>query len=277
MKVDIDEMAECFSQVSLTILDAYKFVREPGEKRLAARTAPSSAIIFPLRGRARMAFDGAPYEMEPGKFFHAGPNMTLDKEVVGQSQWEFVLIHYQIPHSEKGTFAYALSHYELNHGHNPRINDLLQKLCHTCTMPGSLQALRAKSLFFSVMDEVLTCSGNRQRESGRELVEQAMEYINNHYMEQLTIPKLAEQYNLGSKQFAYLFKKHGNISPNDYLISQRVSRAKELLCTTACSISEISDCVGYSDPYYFSKLFKKRTGVSPSTLRIYFEKKYRVI
>ena len=272
MKIDIDAMADCFSRVSFDILNAYKFVIEPGEKHLGTHTAPSSGIIFPLRGRARMTFDGAPYEMEPGRFFHAGPNMTLDKEVVGQSKWEFVLIHYQIDHKDKDKFPYALSHYELDPGHNPRINDMLQKLCNTCTMPGSLQTLRAKSLFFSVMDEVLTCSGNRRTVSGQGMVEQAIEYINNHYMEQLTIPKLAEQHGLGSKQFAYLFQKYANISPNDYLISQRVSRAKELLCTTACSVSEISDCVGYSDPYYFSKLFKKRTGISPSCLRIHFEK-----
>jgi AraC-like DNA-binding protein len=272
VKVDIDDMAECFSRVSFNIVDAYRFVIEPGKKRLATYTAPASGIIFPLRGKARMTFDGVSYEMEPGRFFHAGPSMTLDKEVVGESRWEFVLIHYQVPDSEKYTFPYASSHYELDPGYSPRINDLLQRLCHTCTMPGNLQALRAKSLFLSVMDEVLTCSTNRRNESGQALVEQAMEYMNSHYMEQLTIPKLAGQYGLGSKQFAYLFQKHVNMSPNEYLISQRVSRAKELLCTTTCSVSEVSDCVGYSDPYYFSKLFKKRTGISPSTLRNFFEK-----
>jgi AraC-like DNA-binding protein len=272
MKVDIDDMAEYFSRASFEIVDAYRFVIQPGKKRLATYTAPASGIVFPLRGKARMTFDGVSYEMEPGRFFHAGPRMTLDKEVVGESKWEFVLVHYQIPDSEKNTFPYALSHYELDPGYSPRINDMLQRLCHTCSLPGSLQSLRAKSLFFNVMDEVLTSSASRRRESGLALVEHAMEYMDSHYTEQLTIPKLAGQYGLGSKQFAYLFQKHGNISPNEYLISQRVNRAKELLCTTTCSISEISDCVGYSDPYYFSKLFKKRTGISPSKMRIYFEK-----
>lgn len=272
MKVDIDEMADGFSRVSFDILDACKMVIEPGKKRLGTHTAPASGIVFPLRGRARMTFDGVTYEMEPGRFFHAGPRMKLDKEVVGDSKWEYVLVHYQISDSEKHRFPYALSHYELNPGYSPRINDMLHKLCQTSTIPGSLQALKAKSLFFNVMDEVLTCAGSRRDESGRGVVEQAMEYMNSHYMEQLTIPKMADQYGLGSKQFAYLFQKHAKMSPNEYLIFQRVSRAKELLCTTTCSVTEISDCVGYSDPYYFSKLFKKRTGISPSKMRIYFEK-----
>ena len=272
MKVDIDEMAECFSRVSIDILNAYRIVKDPGVKRLGSHTAPSSGIIFPLRGKARMTFDGVPYEMEPGNFFHAGPNMTLNKEVLGDSQWEFVIIHYQIPDSEKHTFPHALSHFELNPGYNLRINDMLQNLCQTCALPGSLQALRTKSLFFNVIDEVLTRSRTRRQESGQELIIEAMEYMDSHYMEPLTIPKMAGQYGLGSKQFAYLFHKHTKISPNEYLITQRMSRAKELLCTTPFSVTEISDCVGYSDPYYFSKLFKKHTGVSPTALRTYFEK-----
>jgi AraC-like DNA-binding protein/mannose-6-phosphate isomerase-like protein (cupin superfamily) len=272
MKVDIDEIAEGFSKVSLDILDVHRIVIEPGKKRLAVHTAPSSGIIFPLRGKARMTFDGVPYEMEPGRFFHAGPRMSLNKEVIGDSTWEYVLIHYQVSDSEKHKFPHALSHYELDPGYNPKITDMLQRLCHAYTLPGSLQALRTKSLFFNVMDEVLTCSSNRRNDNGQGLIEQAMEYMNSHYMEQLTMPKLAEQFGLSSKQFAYLFQKHGRMSPNEYLISQRISHAKELLFTTACSIAEISDCVGYSDPYYFSKLFKKRIGISPSTLRIHIEK-----
>ncbi|SFL53522.1 helix-turn-helix domain-containing protein [Pelosinus propionicus] len=272
MKVNIDDMADGFSRISFDIIDAGRFAIEPGRKCVATYTAAASGIIFPLRGKARMTFEGVTYEMEPGRFFHAGPKMTLDKEVLGESTWEFVLIHYKIPESEKCTFPYALSHYELNSGYSPRINDMLQRLCHTLRMPSNLQALRAKSLFLSFMDEVLTCSTNREKESGRSLVEQSIEYMDNHYMEQLTIPKLAGQYGLSSKQFAYLFQKHTKMSPNEYLISQRMKRAKELLCTTTCSVSEISDYVGYSDSYYFSKLFKKRTGASPSTLRNFFEK-----
>ncbi|SCM82708.1 Helix-turn-helix, AraC domain-containing protein [uncultured Sporomusa sp.] len=263
MKADIDEMAEYFSRVSLDLVDAYKTVIKPGNKQLGTYTAPASGLVFPLRGRARMTFDGVSYEMGPGRVFHAGPGMTLDKEVVGESEWEFILIHYQISDSDRHAFPYASSHYELEPGYNPQINEMLQRLYKTCAMPGSLQALRAKSLFFTIMDAVLNCYGERRSQSGRELVEQAMEYMNAHYMEQLTIPKLAEQHGLGSKRFAYLFQKHGGMSPNEYLIAQRVKQAKELLCTTACSVTEVALCVGYSDPYYFSKLFKKYTGVSP--------------
>jgi len=272
MKMNIDQMAEYFSRISFDILNAYKIVRDPGQKSLNTYTECSSGIVFPLRGKAMMTFDGIPYEMEPGKIYHAGPKMKLNKKVMGDAKWEFILVHYEIPDSEKQLFPCSVSHYELETGYNPRINDLLQKLCHTVSIPGTLQTLRAKSVFFNVMDAVLSGASHLRKEGGRQVVEQAIEYINNSYMQPLTIPKLAEQYGLGSQQFAYLFQKYAKMSPNEYLISQRMSRARELLCTTTCSVSEISDYVGYSDPYYFSKLFKKRTGISPSALRVYTEK-----
>ncbi len=267
MKVDVDEIAEYFSMISFDIYDVHKTVIEPGRKQLGTYTAPASGLVFPLRGRARMTFNGVTYEMEPGRVFHAGPRMTLDKEVVGEGEWEFILVHYKIADNDKYLFPYASSHYELEPGYTPRISDLLQQFYRTSIVPGRLQALRSKTLFFAIIDEVLTCYGNRRNESSQELVEQVMEYMNAHFMEPLTMPSLAAQYGLNSKQLAYLFQKHAGISPNEYLIEQRISHARQLLCSTGCSVAKVSAYVGYTDPYYFSKIFKKRTGVCPSTLQ----------
>lgn len=272
MNVDINELAHYYAKVNIRIIDVGRAVIPPGKKCFGVRTPPFSGLVFPMRGRARMFFNGVPYEMQYGKVFHAGPNMTLDKEVIGNAEWDFMVIHYLITGNTEGMYSYDAAHFQLETGYNTRINDLLHQLHGSCTTPGSLPELRAKSLFFCIIDEMLTSAGNRRNESGREVVEQAMAYINSHYMELLTIPKLAAQYGLNSKQFAYLFQKHTGMGPNDYLIEHRVRRAKELLCTTACSVAEISACVGYSDPYYFSKLFKKRTGFCPSTLQSYGEK-----
>ncbi|QDR82678.1 AraC family transcriptional regulator [Sporomusa termitida] len=267
MHVDIDQLAGNFSRIKFEIIDVVKVVVPPGKKCFGVFTPPASGLIFPLRGRARMFFDGVPYEMEPGKIFHGGPNIALDKEVVGGAEWNYMVVHYQVDDSAQNQFPQAFSHYQLDAGYSTRINDLLYRLYNVCITPGNLSALQAQSLFFRILDEILTCAGRRHRERGRELVEQAVEYMKNHYMEPLTVAKVASQYGLNSKQFAYLFQKHTGMAPLEFLIEHRLRRARELLYTTACSIADISASVGYSDPYYFSKLFKKRTGFCPSTLR----------
>jgi len=56
-------------------------------------------------------------------------------------------------------------------------------------------------------------------------------------------------------------------SPHAYLIKVRLERAKELLITTSFNVSEISFAVGYENPLYFSRMFKKYTGVSPANYK----------
>lgn len=272
MHVDINELAGNFSRIKFQIIDVVKVKVPPGKKCLGVFTPPVSGLIFPLGGQARMFFDGVPYEMEPGKIFHGAPNSAVDKEVVGNRGWNYMVIHYRVDDSAKLEFPQAFSHYRIDSGYSSRINDLLQQLYNVCITPGNLSALQAQSLFFSILDESLTCAGSRSRQSERtrELVEQAVEYMKNHYMEPLTVSTLAGQYGLTSKQFAYLFQKHTGMAPLEYLIEHRVRRAREMLCTTACSIADVSAGVGYSDPYYFSKLFKQRTGFCPTKLRGYF-------
>ena len=271
MKANVNEIAEYFSKISFDHLDAHRNVLKVGKKTFGPYTAPASALVFPLRGRARMTYNDVTYEFEPGKVFHSGPCMRIAREVVGDKEFEYILVHYRVSNSDTHVFPLAAAHFELEPGYNPHISELLKKFHHTASISGSFHSLRAKSLFFTIIDEVLTCQGNPRKDDSQELVERAMVYINAHYMEPLTIPSLAALYGLSGRQLTYLFQKYAGISPSAYLIEQRINRAQELLSTTACSVTEVSTYVGYLDPYYFSRIFKKHTGVCPSTLQMSFE------
>ncbi len=262
MLAAVSELANYFSQVNFNVIDVSKWMVPPEKKHFGVFTPPYSGLIFPLRGRARMFFDGVPYEMEPGKIFYAGPNLPLDKEVLGQTEWELMIIHYEVYNNDRD-FPGGLPHCQLNAGYSTRLSDLLFRLFYVSAKRDSQSVQKKSSLFLAIWEEIATCAVNRRDEKSRDLIAQAVEYINYHYMEPLSVPKLANLYDLNSKQFAYLFKKFIGTGPNEYVIECRVRRARELLCTTDCSVAEISLCVGYADPYYFSKLFKKRTGVCP--------------
>lgn len=67
--------------------------------------------------------------------------------------------------------------------------------------------------------------------------------------------------------FIRKFREYTQTTPAQYLLSLRISMAQSLLENTGQSISEIASSVGYENPLYFSRLFHKMTGVSPSTFR----------
>ena len=66
------------------------------------------------------------------------------------------------------------------------------------------------------------------------------------------------------------FKKHTKMSPLEYLTSLKMTNAQSQLLNTSNSIAEISESLSYIDPLYFSRVFKKFTGNSPSKYRTLF-------
>lgn len=93
---------------------------------------------------------------------------------------------------------------------------------------------------------------------------QVITYIQEHYAEPITLDSLAEVFKFSAYHLSSLFKEHTGISPIDYLIRYRLDLASELLMTTNASVGEIAASVGYKDVYYFSRIYKKRKGVSPA-------------
>lgn len=94
-----------------------------------------------------------------------------------------------------------------------------------------------------------------------------LDYINQHYTESLSLSTLATEYYLNFSYASSLFKKTTGQTFSEYLTELRMKRAKDLLADPAMSISEVGTQCGYEDSYYFSKVFKKRYGVTPSAYR----------
>lgn len=95
----------------------------------------------------------------------------------------------------------------------------------------------------------------------------ARRYIKAHYYEEITVEQVAAHIGISRKYLFAIFKKLLNLSPQDYLIDYRMKRAAEFLKDNTLSVGHVAYSVGYKDPLTFSKMFKRRMGVSPSTYR----------
>ena len=95
----------------------------------------------------------------------------------------------------------------------------------------------------------------------------AVEYINRHYNEELSVNTLASKFFISPSYFSHLFKKNSGKGVIEYINEVRVSRARALLETTDTPIGDIALAVGFGDINYFSRKFKELTGVSPSEHR----------
>lgn len=94
------------------------------------------------------------------------------------------------------------------------------------------------------------------------LIKKANDYIENHFSDEITLDSIAKEVNLSPYYFSHFYKEETGINFIDQLIAVRIEKAKEYLSKTDASIKDVSKQVGYVDPNYFSKLFKKITGVT---------------
>lgn len=100
-----------------------------------------------------------------------------------------------------------------------------------------------------------------------EAINDALEYIEEHYNEKISIGDVASRNHFNVCYFGNLFKKNTGISFTGYIVNKRLKKAEELLRETNYSVSEIADMVGYDDVFHFSKLFKKYKNIPPSDYR----------
>ena len=96
-------------------------------------------------------------------------------------------------------------------------------------------------------------------------------YLETYYHESIQLEDLASMTHLSRFYISHSFKKEIGMSPMEYLIDIRIKESKILLRTTNYSISQVADIVGFTTPTYFSKPFRKSTGISPTDYREQFQ------
>ena len=107
----------------------------------------------------------------------------------------------------------------------------------------------------------------RQKKSKIHRIDTILTYISDHYDEKLTTAMLAEKFHLNEHYFCHFFKEATGQTPVSYINRVRIEKAATLLKNTSISMTDIAMNVGFDDPNYFTRTFKKHFGTTPSAYR----------
>lgn len=110
-------------------------------------------------------------------------------------------------------------------------------------------------------------SGRSVPGGGYSYVLQILEYVENHYTEEIRMEQLSALVGLNTDYMSRRFKEQLGMSPTEYIRKFRVARAMELLCTTTLRVTEIAEMSGFSDVCQFSRVFRQVAGVTPLEFR----------
>lgn len=154
-----------------------------------------------------------------------------------------------------------------------------QYLCNRIIREIQLKKDRYTEMSELLLTQILITVGRRlARESHTDNavadeMERAVLYFQEHYSQPLNIGRYASKCHMSTCWFINNFKKMTCMTPAQYIVSLRITNAEALLGGTNYSIAEISSAVGYDNALYFSRLFRKHVGCSPSEYRKIHQKR----
>ena len=124
---------------------------------------------------------------------------------------------------------------------------------------------KCMSLMYAILSELEKTNTFYMPEKKHSVIKPAIEYIDNNFLSgDIDCTLLSDLCGVSYSYFKRLFIMKFNISPVKYITKKRISYACDLLVSNKYSVSDIASMTGYSDIYYFSRVFKENTGMSPS-------------
>jgi AraC-like DNA-binding protein len=155
------------------------------------------------------------------------------------------------------------SYYSLNPatGLLPRpLNGVVELPFRYATIEDVFEALN------SMLDYLRRTDTGENQADGNTMIH-VREYIENHFSEDVSMDRLAETFDLEKNQLSQRFKHTHGAGISEFIRTTRIDHARFLLRTTTMPISTIGELCGYSDYYYFARVFKRETGVTCSQFR----------
>jgi AraC-like DNA-binding protein len=195
------------------------------------------------------------YSIEVPKTREAEYGVILYRMIPGDREWTLA--------GPLSTFSEIKIHYMLDEMLRITEPDDLEAAENAEEDDGSLR-FRLRLMLERILYIYLYESGMKKDEkSAEQAIEDTISYMNEHYMLMLTLPMLANRAGISEGHFTVLFKKHTGATMTTYMRRLRIEKAKQLFQQTDLNAKEIAQKAGFTDYFYFSRMFKKEVGCSP--------------
>ena len=230
-------------------------------------------IYFLLKGRRRYIIENEIYDVEAGDVILVPP-MTMHKTTFYPSAPENE-IHARLLYNVKEIHEELLPAFD-KHFYRPvgKEREMLFLLINESVE--EIKKEKESNLLHSINMQKLLYILKNMPESGKtvqrltdteRLMQGAAYFIKENCEKNITLKQMAEETGFAREYFSVVFKKAIGSNFNDYLNNMRIARALHLLTETDGPVSKISEQCGFTDSNYFTYVFKKITGVSPTNYR----------
>ena len=227
-------------------------------------------LHYVVKGNGTYTINGKTYKVGAGDVFLIYPGIPISKKTDPDDPWEYCWVGFN------GTDAQILMNMTMFTENNavikyndPEIRKKIEDI-HSVRGRQMYSVIRMTAKLYDLLSYMVELSFRdlNRRDLNNNYVSKACDYIGKNYSSKgLTVEKVASHVHISRSRLFRAFKDSLNKSPLRYLEETRIREANVLLQKTNCSVAEIADKVGYADPLYFSKVFRRVMGKPPTAFR----------
>lgn len=227
-------------------------------------------LLYVAAGKAHFYLAGEDRILTAGNMVLYLPGEMQDYVYYGEDQPEIFWVHFTGSEVDEMLKHYGITESTFFSGSGEIYAQLFKQMISelkTCRQDyEELLAMYLRQIFIQIHRS--SDLGRSETEPKlRAEMEIALQYFHEHYMEPIGIEEYARSRGMSVSWFLRCFRQYTKQSPMQYITAVRLNNAVELLENTNCNIAEIAAMTGYENPLYFSRIFRKVKGMSPSQYR----------
>ena len=243
----------------LKILNIFEGEFPASKNRPGYQKRPSDCFVHYLCGEAEYDFGDYSIRVSPDNFFYLAKNSGYEIHVYKPSK--YICIDFEFEEGQKDRRSAVFQNRSV------WLKSEFEKLFRSWNMPSAWREPYIYSGVYNLYAEALKTEQKQYAKSNPRL-EEITNLIFDHYCESdFCVGSISEKTNLSEMHVRRILKSGLDVSPIEYILHLRLEKAKALLSSSGYSVADVAAAVGISDPYYFSRLFKSKMGMTPLEYR----------
>jgi AraC-like DNA-binding protein len=265
-----DDIPSDWSDIQVKSCGHYKLIHLQQFQTIRASGRRDYQLLYVAEGSAHFVIKGTNYDVSKGGIVLYKPEEPQNYDYKLLDKPDIYWIHFTGRKVEQ--FLETLELCEENPmqlQNSDELPELFEKIITELRMGKYLNAEMTEAHFRQLMITISRSSHieDTTKQPYNSLFDEVINHFNRDYQNNINIAEYAANQHISCSWFIREFKKYTGYSPKQYITNLRIQHAKELLNNRYLSVNDVSMLVGYENQLYFSRIFRKNTGMSPSEYR----------
>ena len=241
------------------ILNVYEGEFAANKKAAPMVKRHSDCFVHYVYGEVEYDFGDHSFVATPENFFYLAKNSSY--EIKPRCRSKYICIDFNFENGETDRRSTVF------HNRSVSLKNDFEKMFREWSIPSPWREAFVFAGVYNLYAEALKTEQKQYSKSHPRLDEITNLIFDNYSDPDFTVESISEKTNLSQMHVRRILRSALDISPVEYILHLRLEKAKAMLKSSDFSISEIALAVGITDPYYFSRLFKKKNGMTPMEYR----------